>query len=97
MRSRYSAYVLVREAYLRRTWHVSTRPEALNLELTRSGRWLGLEILRTQGGGANDENGVVEFVARYKPSGKAERLHEVSRFIREGGEWFYVNGDILPS
>jgi len=97
MRSRYSAYVLVREDYLLRTWHVSTRPDTLNLESTRSGKWLGLRILRTEGGGRQDREGVVEFVARYKPPGQAERLHEVSRFVREDGQWLYVNGDILPS
>jgi SEC-C motif-containing protein len=97
MRSRYAAYVLVREDYLRRTWHVSTRPDTLNLEPTRSGKWLGLEILRTEGGGAKDTEGMVEFVARYKPSGKAERLHESSRFVRDDGQWFYVDGEILPS
>jgi SEC-C motif-containing protein len=34
----------------------------------------------------------VEFVARYKVKGRAHRLHEVSRFVREGGRWFYVDG-----
>lgn len=97
MRSRYSAYVLVREDYLRRTWHASTRPDTLNLEPACFGRWLGLKILRTEAGGREDREGVVEFVARYKPSGKAERLHEVSRFVREDGQWFYLNGDVLPS
>ena len=36
----------------------------------------------------------VEFVARYKINGRAHRLHEVSRFVREHGLWFYVDGDI---
>jgi len=97
MRSRYSAYVLTRDDYLHRTWHGSTRPAALDLHSSRSGRWLGLKILRTEAGGRNDRAGVVEFVARYKPSGKAERLHEVSRFVREEGQWYYVDGDILLS
>ena len=38
----------------------------------------------------------VEFVARYKVNGRAHRLHEVSRFVREAGEggmrWFYLDG-----
>lgn len=97
MRSRYSAYVLAREDYLRRTWHHTTRPATLDLRPSRSGRWLELKILRTEAGGPEDHAGVVEFVARYKPAGKAERLHEVSRFLREDGQWFYVDGDILPT
>jgi SEC-C motif-containing protein len=36
----------------------------------------------------------VEFVARYKVQGKAHRLHERSRFVRQEGRWFYVDGDV---
>ena len=87
MRSRYSAYVLQREDYLLRTWHVSTRPMKLNMDKVH---WLGLQLRRTQAGGASDREGIVEFVARYKRQGRAERLHETSRFVREAGQWFYV-------
>ena len=31
----------------------------------------------------------------FKIAGRAHRLHEVSRFAREDGRWFYVDGDIL--
>jgi SEC-C motif-containing protein len=34
----------------------------------------------------------VEFVARYKIAGKAYRLHEISRFVRYEGRWYYVDG-----
>ena len=37
----------------------------------------------------------VEFVARSKLAGRAQRLHEASRFVREGGRWFYVDGKML--
>ncbi len=36
----------------------------------------------------------VEFVARHKQSGRAERLHEISGFVREEGRWFYVDGEL---
>ena len=36
------------------------------------------------------DHAIVEFVARSKLGGKAERLHETSRFVREGGRWYYV-------
>jgi SEC-C motif-containing protein len=26
--------------------------------------------------------------------GSAERMHEVSRFVREDGRWYYVDGDL---
>lgn len=92
MRSRYSAYVLGREDYLLATWHHSTRPANLDLAGDTS-RWLGLEIKRytTQ----SEDHATVEFVARYKVAGRAHRLHELSRFVREDGRWFYVDGDFL--
>jgi SEC-C motif-containing protein len=36
----------------------------------------------------------VEFIARRRDaSGRAIRLHERSRFVREQGRWYYVDGD----
>ncbi|UHD14823.1 YchJ family protein [Thiocapsa bogorovii] len=90
MRSRYVAYVRGRSDYLLRTWHPSTRPAMLNLE-SEPPRWLGLQVRRVQSGGAGDRHGIVEFVARYKVGGRAHRLHETSRFVREEGRWFYVD------
>lgn len=92
MRSRYTAYVLGREDYLRATWHASTQPVDLGAALTGRVKWLGLQIRRTEAGGAADREGAVEFVARYKRDGRAGRLHEVSRFVREDGRWLYVDG-----
>ena len=91
MRSRYTAYVLNNETYLLATWHISTRPEALNLATQPPAQWLGLELKKhiTAGDSAS-----VEFVARYRLNGRAVRLHEASRFVREAGCWYYVDGDI---
>ena len=90
MRSRYSAFVLERVAYLQSSWHASTRPADLTLE--PGVKWLGLEVRRHRPTG--DDRAEVEFVARYRVGGRAVRLHETSRFVREGGRWFYVDGDI---
>lgn len=95
MRSRYCAYTRRDAAYLSRTWHPSTRPTVLELE-DEGLRWLGLKILKCTAGGAGDDSGTVEFVARYKVGGKAGRMHEVSRFVREGGAWYYLDGDVDP-
>lgn len=94
MRSRYSAYVLRAEPYLLATWHVSTRPVSLDLAADVATKWLGLEIKRTEAGGEQDERGIVEFVARYKVGGRAHRLNEISRFVREDGRWYYVDGEV---
>lgn len=92
MRSRYTAFTRKDEAYLLQSWHSSTRPLALDLEQQAAVKWLGLKIIHTEAGGESDDSGVVEFIARYKVNGKAERLHETSRFVKETGRWFYLEG-----
>lgn len=93
MRSRYTAYTLDREDYLLATWHHSTRPASLELVNEPRRKWLGLEINRHEQ--LEPNHAVVEFVARHKVSGRAHHLHEISRFVRETGQWFYVDGDIV--
>jgi SEC-C motif-containing protein len=88
MRSRYSAYVLRDEAYLKATWHASTRPTDVVAQDDGT-KWLGLEVRSHVPAG---DEATVEFVARYKIGGRAHRLHEVSRFVREEGRWYYVDG-----
>lgn len=88
MRSRYSAYTLHKEPYLKATWHASTRP-ADAIAQDDGTKWLGLEVRKHVPAG---DAATVEFVARYKLGGRAQRLHEVSRFVREDGKWFYVDG-----
>ena len=90
MRSRYSAYVLGLEDYLLQTWHPDTRPAALGLASDTQTKWLGLEVKRSETGGA--DNAIVEFIARYKVGGKAHRLHETSSFTRIDSKWYYVDG-----
>jgi SEC-C motif-containing protein len=95
MRSRYTAYTLENEDYLLATWHPSTRPDSLKLADGPHKKWLGLRVSRHEQTGEN--HSVVEFVARYKVGGRAHRLHEISRFVREGGRWFYVDGETSPA
>ena len=89
MRSRYSAFVRGQVAYLLATWHSSQRPTTLELE--SNARWLGLEVRQHQLTDAHHAE--VEFVARYRVAGRAVRLHERSRFVREEDRWYYVDGD----
>jgi SEC-C motif domain protein len=89
MRSRYSAFALGDAEYLVRTWHSSTRPPALRLDSSR--RWLGLAIEATDGGGLLHKTGTVEFTASYQDGDFRGAQHENSRFVREDGQWFYVD------
>ena len=95
MRSRYTAFTQANEPYLLATWHESTRPESLNFDPNEPTVWLGLRIDKVEAGGAQNERGVVCFVARWRVGGgRVQRLQECSRFVREQGRWFYVDGNV---
>ena len=96
MRSRYSAYVLKREDYLLATWHPSTRPASLKLAAQQPApTWLGLDVKRHEEQGAH---ATVEFIARLRyGGGKAQRMHEISRFVQEQGRWYYLDGQFPQS
>ena len=92
MRSRYCAYVLCNEQYLLATWHPSTRPGSI--PFAKNQKWLGLNVIEVSVTGAVTAE--VEFIARSRVSNAAAvRQHERSRFVREEGRWFYVNGDLV--
>ena len=91
MRSRYSAFVLDLGGYLLATWHPRKRPAAVDANPVGL-KWLGLEVRRREQQDA--EHASVEFVARSKLGGRAQRLHETSRFVREDGRWFYLDGGL---
>lgn len=97
MRSRYSAFVRGNAAYLQATWHASTRPA--HVPIDPQTRWLGLQVRAYRL--VDADHAEVEFIARHRTggagpeAGRAERLHERSRFVRESGRWYYVDGDAL--
>jgi SEC-C motif-containing protein len=95
MRSRYSAYALAQVrgtdrpsllGYLVKTWHPSTAPGTIDLTPMS---WTGLDVSHSA---ANGDAATVEFTAFHKVNGRAGKLHEISRFVREGGVWLYVDG-----
>jgi len=92
MRSRYSAYVLGLENYLKAIWHPDTCSAILGLDATPHPQWLGLRVKSHVP--LDDSHAMVEFVARYKLNGRAFRLHESSLFERVDGRWLYVDGEI---
>ncbi len=90
MRSRYTAFAVGDAEYLLDTWHSSTRPEGLDLDAGR--RWLHLSVEATDGGGPFDTAGTVEFTAVYRDQSGRGELREHSRFVREHGRWYYLDG-----
>lgn len=93
MRSRYSAFALGLDDYIQRSWHSSNRPPLSALHHSETKHWIGLQIKRHEQ--LDGVHALVEFIARYKINGRAFVLHEVSRFVREGADWFYVDGDVI--
>ena len=90
MRSRYSAHVFGLNTYLLETWHPRTRPTTL-APPPPGLRWIGLEVRRHSP--LDDDHATVEFVARSKLGGRAERMQVTSRFERVDGRWLYVDDD----
>lgn len=95
MRSRYSAYVLQNIDYLKLTWHSTTCPNDFgDMDAIK---WLGLKINKVNQDIEHQEY-FVEFIARYKDrnqNGKADKIHELSRFIYENDKLVYIDGEFL--
>jgi SEC-C motif-containing protein len=89
MRSRYSAHALADADYLSRTWHPRTRP--VDVTVDPGICWTGLQVTDIVDGGADDDDGVVQFRARFESAGRSGDRHERSRFERCDGRWFYVD------
>jgi SEC-C motif-containing protein len=93
MRSRFSAFAVADAGYLLGSWHPSTRPAKLDLD--EETRWTVLEIVETVRGGPFDELGTVAFRAHYRTPDVRGVLAERSRFLREDGRWWYLDGQSL--
>jgi SEC-C motif domain protein len=87
MRSRYSAFARLKAEYVLDTWHASTRPAAMEFEQGRD--WYMLKMIAAH---EQDNTATVSFIARSRLGGRTWALEEVSRFVREDGRWFYVEG-----
>ena len=98
MRSRYTAYTRVDIDYLRKTLAPESRHDfdaAATRKWAKESKWKGLEIRRTEKGGPQDSEGVVEFVAHYVMGGRAFAHREISRFRQEDGQWYFIDGDVV--
>lgn len=100
MRSRYSAYVMGEVDYIMDT-HAPEAAEDADREAIEEwaseAEWLGFEVLDTAAGGAEDDEGEVEFICRFNQNGEEQVLHERSRFRRDEGTWRFVDGQLVKS
>jgi len=93
MRSRFTAFAVGDAAHLRASWHPGTRPD--ELDLADGPRWLRLEVLDAHGG-PGDRRGSVSFRAHWRDDATGDEgvLAERSRFVRQSGCWWYLDGDV---
>lgn len=94
MRSRYTAFVLQDADYLVSSWHESCRHPTFKSEISGgfgATQWLGLTVYE-EAEGSNENEGYVSFVARFNENGKQSAIIERSRFVRENGRWYYIDG-----
>lgn len=89
MRSRYTAFAVGDRAHLTRSWHPRTRPDQIDVDDGTS--WHGLVIEHAAEDG---DAAVVSFRAAWRQHGVDGELRERSRFLRRGGRWVYVDGDV---
>lgn len=100
MRARYCAYVAGNVDFVMDTTLPDSRADsdvkAMKAWAEQS-EWEGLEIITSRQGTASDQQGEVEFIARYKLQGVAQQHHEVSLFVKEDGAWYFKDGRVLAS
>jgi SEC-C motif-containing protein len=89
MRSRYTAFVVSDADHLVRTWHPRTRPT--DIDLDDDTVWGGLVVDEAVEDG---DAAVVVFRASWRRGSEQGVLSERSRFVRRGGRWVYVDGDV---
>ena len=98
MRARYSAYVRTEIEFLCETLHPKHRDdhdEKVTREWSESSEWLGLQVLATEEGTERDEYGTVEFIATYAANGRTTDHHEIARFAKDKGIWYFVEGQVI--
>ncbi|MBI3928111.1 MAG: YchJ family protein [Armatimonadetes bacterium] len=94
MRSRYTAYKLGNFDYMART-----QVERFDWDTARkwSGKveWEGLSVRSVENGGPEDQEGTVDFEARYRLDRMRHVHREKSDFRRIHGRWHYVRGNFV--
>ena len=93
MRSRFTAYAKRNAEYLLASWNASKRPASIDFS-KETAVWQRLQIISCKKGGAKDSKGIVEFKAFYEQDGEDFFMHEISRFIKTGRQWLYMDGVI---
>lgn len=96
MRTRYTAFVQQDMHYILETTDPQARgnfDQKANEEWARSSEFIKLEILKAKEEGTK---GLVEFKATFKDKeGNLHTHHEISKFRKQAGIWYFREGKIL--
>ena len=98
MRARYAAFVTHQVDFLHQSLHPQHRQDhdvAATKRWAESAQWMGLQVVDSQSVEGSDEEATVEFIATYKEDGIVKPHHELSRFSKHDGEWYYVDGRLV--
>jgi SEC-C motif domain protein len=93
MRARYTAFTVHQVDFIYESTHPDHR-DGFDREGTRAwaeqSSWQGLEIIGSSLGGENDNEGEVEFIARYKEKESNREHHERAQFRKCDNQWFFA-------
>jgi SEC-C motif-containing protein len=95
MRSRYTAYTQARIDYIKKTMYgtpLEKFDEIHAAQWAKEVTWTGLEVITSFMDDQDENIGYVEFIASFQEQGKRQTIHELSKFQRFDGKWFYTEG-----
>jgi SEC-C motif domain protein len=99
MRARYCAFVENKPEFLHQSLHPDHRHDH-DINATRrwaaNSEWISLKVVEAKKGTVEDEEGSVEFIATYKEQGTVRPHHEISSFVKQKGNWYFVDGKLVP-
>ena len=96
MRSRFSAYCLGLVDYIINTYHPSCNAQSDRDGITEAAKtdWQKL-LVKSSHVDADGLQGFVHFKAFYNQDRQSFCLEERSRFVKESGQWFYIDGELF--
>ncbi|KCX36516.1 hypothetical protein J577_2326 [Acinetobacter sp. 263903-1] len=93
MRSRYSAFALQQIGYIVKTTASGQQPylevPAIQ-QWSETNRWLGLEVINFKEK-LTKHHAEVEFRAHYHDGEQPQLHHEISYFVQQAGQWFFLD------
>jgi SEC-C motif-containing protein len=95
MRARYTSYATGRIDFVEKTHAPESRADfdrKASEKWAKESQWKGLSVVAVKGGGADDADGVVHFVARFATGGQDYEHREIATFRKERDTWWFVDG-----